>query len=58
MTYSIEAILIGTLFILIGYGQWPVSQEFLKKWGKFYRIAGPFLLLCGIAIFVFRTYKH
>jgi hypothetical protein len=56
---GIGAIAIGVLFLLIGYGKAGVSssaeanEAFLKKWRRFFRIAGPILILGGIAIMVF-----
>ena len=58
MTSGIGAVLIGALFMLIGFGKARVSKNpeanaaFIKKWGPFFRIAGPVLVLGGIAIWV------
>ncbi len=51
-------IVIGLWFLLIGLGKAKVSKneaanaEFLSKWGKFFTIAGPTLIIIGVALLV------
>ena len=60
MTSGLGVVLIGTLFLLIGFNKARVSKNpeanaaFLARWGRFYRIGGALLVLCGIVIYLCR----
>lgn len=54
MIQGIVGIAIGILFMLIGLGKSRVSKNpeanaaFVKKWGKFFLLSGPIIIVVGI----------
>jgi hypothetical protein len=54
---GIGMILLGAYFTLIGMGKVAVSKnaeknaEWLGKYGKFFKISGPIMVVCGGVLF-------
>ena len=56
MIQGIIGVVIGLAFFMIGFGKARVSKNpeanaaFVKKWGLFFKIAGPIIALVGIGM--------
>jgi len=56
MVQGIAGIVIGLAFLLIGLGKAPVSRNpeanaaFVKRWARFFVIAGPIIALGGVGM--------
>jgi uncharacterized membrane protein YphA (DoxX/SURF4 family) len=58
MVRAIITLLLGTYFLLIGFGKVKVSKNpaantnFIQKWGTFFRIAGVIIVIAGIVLLI------